>query len=107
MAEQSSTSEAKLASERNEQLQRVLSSKRLVSILLACVFLISAACVGILGYVMASFCLVVLALICLIRYLDANSHLHEVRRRSTKALSPRLSVLKNKDQSNAGQTLAR
>lgn len=110
MAEHSSRSEADLASERNENLQQGLKSKRLISILLTGALLLGAAIAGFLGFAMATFCLVVVALICVVRYFDANSHLHEVRRRSKKSLAPHLSVLKREDQSassDQGQPVTR
>lgn len=109
MTNTSSRSEADLASERNENLQRGLKAKRLVSILLAGLFFIGAAFLAFLGFAMLVFCLIVLALIFLVRYFDANSQLHEVRRRSTKSLAPHLSVLKREDlptSSKQGQPLA-
>ena len=99
MAEHSSRNEVELASGRNENLQRCLESKRLISILLAGAFFLIAGMVGFWGFAMATFCLIVLGLICFVRYFDANSHLHEIRRRSAKTLAPHLSVLKQEDPS--------
>jgi hypothetical protein len=109
MAEHPSRSEADLASERNANLQRDLESKRLASILLSGLFFTGAALVGLLGFAVASFCLVVVALIFLLRYFDANGHLHEVRRRSKKSLVPPLSALEREGRSassSQGQPLA-
>ena len=109
MAKLSSRSEADLAQELNENLQSNLKSKRLISITLSALFLVGAAIFSFLGFAMTSFCLFVVALISLVRYFDANSHLHEVRRRSTKTLVPPLSMLKRKDQpasSTQGQSMS-
>lgn len=101
MAEHASRSEADLASERHESLQRGLKSKRLSSILLMGALFLGAAIAGFFGLAMAAFCLVVVGLIFLVRYFDANGHLHEVRRRSRTSLAPHLSVLKREDQSSS------
>ena len=108
MAEHALRNEADLASEWNERLQRGLKSKRFTSILLMGVFFLGAAIAGFFGLAMAAFSLVVVGLIFLARYFDANSHLHEVRRRSKTSLAPHLSVLQRKDQaisSDQGQPL--
>ena len=109
MGNTSSRSEADLAKERNEQLQRCLKARRLHSVLLSGLFLVSALIVGVYGFAIMSFCLLVLSIIFLLRYFDTNGHLHEVRRRSTKTLFPRISLLHRKDQSASteqGQSLA-
>jgi len=73
------------------------------------VFFLGAAFAGALGFAMVTFCLIVVGLIFLVRYFDANSHLHEVRRRSKNSLAPHLSLLKREDQSTSSdqaETLA-
>ena len=110
MAKRSARSEADLAQELNKNLQSNLKSKRLISITLSALFLVGATIFSFFGFAMTSFCLFVVALIYLVRYFDANSHLHEVRRRSTKTLFPRISLLHRKDQSAStkqGQSLAK
>ncbi len=105
MAEQSARVEANLARERNENLQQAFVKKRTVSVFLTAGSLVAGVLAGIFQLPMLAFCCIVIALIFLVRYFDANSHLHEVRRRSCKTLAPDFSALKRKDQpSTSGQS---
>ena len=109
MIEQPTDREAKLASERNNRLQRRLLRKRTASVLLCVGCSATAVATGVFGFAMLAFCAIVVAIICLIQYFDANGHLHEVRRRSKKTLVPRLSLLAQKDRRETpaqGQPLA-
>jgi hypothetical protein len=63
---------------------------------LAVVSALIGAFAWIAGSEMVAFCLVIVFLIFLMRYFDANSHLHEVRRRSEKSLVPNFSLLEAK-----------
>lgn len=85
--------EAELARHRNQRLQDALASKRSWSIALAAILAVIAAVAWTAGSGMAAFCLLVVSLILLLRYFDANSHLHEVRRRSSRSLVPNFSLL--------------
>lgn len=99
--------EASLACERNSRLQCSLVKKRTASVLLCIGCFGIAVVTGVIGSTMIAFCALLVSLICLILYLDANGHLQEVRRRSTKTLVPRFSVLGQKNHVEAatqGQT---
>ena len=94
MSEIEKKDEAELALERNENLQRALARKRLMSIGLTVIFAGIAALALAVDLGMTAFCFIVVSLIFLLRYFDAHGHLHEVRRRSTKSLVMDFSVLK-------------
>ena len=98
MSESTKKDERALARERNEELQNTLVRKRSNSIALAVLFAVPAVLACTTGLEMTGFCLFVVSLILLLRYFDANSHLHEVRRRSTKSLVPHLSLLERENQ---------
>ena len=97
MSESTKKDERVLARERNQRLQNALARKRSVSIGLAVLFAVPALVACMTGLEMTGFCLFVVSLILLLRYFEANSHLHEVRRRSTKSLVPHLSLLQRED----------
>ena len=90
---ESTNKEAELARQRNERLRHALAQKRSRSIALAVVSALIAALAWIAGFEMVAFCLAIVFLIFLLRYFDANGHLHEVRRRSDKSLVPNFSLL--------------
>ena len=100
------TSDAKLRSEelarqRRENLCAALVKKRAISIGLAIIVGALGALAWASGLHMVGFCLVTVALIFLVRYFDANGHLHEVRRRSSKRLAPDSSLLgRNRERSD-------
>lgn len=109
MAGRVKRSEAELAYEHNENLQLKYKLKRFRSLFAMGVLFLGAILASYFGLVMTTFCLVSLGLIFLLRSLDANGQLQEVRRRSSKSLFPRFSLLKPKDkseQSDSGQSLA-
>lgn len=89
--------EGALARERNERLQKALARKRAMSVALAVIFAVPALVACTTGLEMTGFCLFVVSLILLLRYFEANSHLHEVRRRFTKSLVPHLSLLQREN----------
>jgi Flp pilus assembly protein TadB len=86
--------EASLAKQRNECLQRELTAKRTRYVCLVGLFTMLAGVIGVLGLWMLALILIVVGLIFLLHYFDANGHLHEVQRRSTKRLVPDFSVLR-------------
>jgi hypothetical protein len=88
------TIEEKLAAEQNKKLQDSLVTRRACYVLLAALFILLSVGIGFTRFWMIALSSLVLGLICLSQYLDANGHLHEVRRRSTKTLVRDFSVLR-------------
>ena len=86
--------EERLAKERNKNLEDGLIAKRRRYIALAVLFVVSACGIAVTGFWMIALSALVLGLICLLQYFDANGNLHEVRRRSTRTLVPDFSVLR-------------
>jgi hypothetical protein len=86
--------ETNLASQRKGQLVEQLTRKRNYSIGLAFVFFVLAIPLWFADLAVVSFCGMVLGAIFLVRYFDANSHRHEVLRRSDTALVPNTSLLR-------------
>ena len=85
--------EKALALKRNQRLQRELRVKYLSSLAVAILFGLTGAGVALAGFVMAGFCLFLVALIFGVRSFDSNGQLHEVRQRPHASLVPDLSVL--------------
>lgn len=100
MSESANRLEADLARERSERLQHALAKKRWRSIAFAVVLPLTAVVAWTAGFGMVAFGLLVLSLISLLRYFDANSHLHEVRRRSAKSLAPNFSLVQPKKEAS-------
>jgi len=83
-----------LAQEQINDLQGEFRRKRTLSIVLAVVFLFLAVILAIpVRLPMMAFCSIVISIIFLLRYFDANGQLHDVDIRSKKTLYPRLSLL--------------
>ena len=93
MTDRPRRTEEELAKEQIEELVHEITLRRLTSVLLIVAFV--ALGVLALGHnlVMIAFCCLMVALIGLMRYMDATGHLQEVRRRSTKFLHAPMSVL--------------
>lgn len=88
--------ETNLASQRKDRLVEQLTRKRNHSLGLAIVFFVIAIPLWFADLAVVSFCSMVLGAIFLVRYFDANSHRHEVLRRSDTALVPNTSLLRDK-----------
>lgn len=97
------TKEEYLARELNQKLQRSLVAKRSRYAALAIMLFAASIAVCFVGLWMLVLMLTTAALICLSQYFDANGSLHEVQRRSTRRLSPNLSVLQRADGNAAAQ----
>ena len=92
-----SKTEENLAKERNQQLEDSLIAKRTRFIWLAVLLILLAGGITFTGFWMIALALFILGLIFLSQYFDANGHLHEVQRRSTRTLVPDFSVLRRPD----------
>jgi hypothetical protein len=90
MEQSAASTESELAMERIENLQFRLRRKRKSSAILACLALVVGSVVLVFRLPMIAFCFAVIAIFFMLRYFDANSHLHEVGRRTTKTLFTRL-----------------
>jgi len=88
------TTEERLAKQRNNNLEESLIAKRTRYISLAVLFIVLAVGITVAGFRMIALAALVLGLICLSQYFDANGNLHEVRRRSTRTLVRDFSVLR-------------
>lgn len=86
--------EEELAAEQNKKLQGSLITSRTRYILLTMVFVLISGGIAFAGFWMIALAFLVLGLICFSQYFDANGHLHEVQRRSTKTLVRDFSVLR-------------
>lgn len=86
--------EERLAKERNKKLEESLITKRKRYISLAVLLGLLSAVIALTGLWMMALISIVVGLIFLSQYFDANGHLHEVQRRSTKTLVPDFSVLR-------------
>lgn len=89
--------EEDFAKERNQQLKNGLFAKRTRCIWLAILLIGLAGSVASTGFWLVALALFVLGLIFLSQYFDANGHLHEVERRSTRTLVRDFSVLRRSD----------
>jgi Flp pilus assembly protein TadB len=88
------TTEERLAAERNDQSAKGLTAKRTRYLALAVALLLLSGGIASVGLWMIALISFVLGLIFLSQYFDANGHLHEVQRRSTKTLVRDFSVLR-------------
>jgi uncharacterized membrane protein YhiD involved in acid resistance len=93
MVDALTSKEEELAKERIEMLEQELIRKRSVSLWLMAGFGVLCSIGLWFEMPMLTITLFVLSLLLLLRYFDANGHLHEVRRRSKKTLFTRLSVI--------------
>ena len=96
-------SEAEIAKEWNESIQRNLKAERLTSGLLAGLLLAAGVAAAWFNLEMSSFCLVVLSLIFWLKCYDSHSDLQYVRRCPKKHLFPRISLLQRGDETTASQ----
>ncbi len=95
--QQPSKREIELAQEQIDELKLEFRRKRTISIILAGLFLVlSVILATAIRLPMMAFCAFVVFVILLLRYFDANGQLHDIGLRSTKTLSPRLSILERK-----------
>lgn len=101
MTDKQKEAEADLAKMRNQKISISLRKKRSASFSLMIVCLASGIAAGFFGLIMTSFCLILVSLIGLLRYFDANGHLHEVSRRSDRTLTPKFSVFHNGGKASA------
>ena len=90
MDQPAASTESEMATERIADLQYRLRRKRTSSAILTCLALVVCSVVLVFRLPMIAFCLAAIAIIFMLRYFDANSHLHEVSRRTTKTLFTRL-----------------
>jgi uncharacterized small protein (DUF1192 family) len=95
--------EIELANARIARLTAEFSRKRNVGILLAILFAVLSAGVFVSGQPMLAFCSVMLALIFVVRSVDAQGQVGEVSRRSTNNLYSRLSLLQNETASSPAE----
>ena len=86
-------SEEELAKRRNDYQQSVLIRRRWRSVGATAVFAVAAVCGCAFRFDFVFFACAALAGLSLLSYFDANGHLREVRRRSTKVLVPDFSLL--------------
>lgn len=94
MMQQPSKREMELAQEQINELKCEFRRRRTDSIILFGIFLaISVLLAFPTRLPMMAFCALVVSIIFLLRYFDANGQLHDVGLRSTKTLYPRLSLL--------------
>lgn len=81
-------SEEQLATEQSTTLQSQLIASRRKYLWLGVVFAVASVGIAFSGFWMIALCSLMLTAIFISQYFDANSHLHEVQRRSTKNLIP-------------------
>lgn len=93
----SQETEAHLAKERNKNLADSLIGERTRYISLAVLLIVLSAIIAVIGLWMIALASLVLGLIFLLQYFDANGHLHEVQRRSSTTLVRDFSVLRRAD----------
>lgn len=98
--------EEELAVQQNKNLQDTLIAKRTRYVTLTVVFVLLAIGIAFTEFWMIALTSLVLGLLFLSQYFDANGHLHEVQRRSTKSLVRDFSVLQrgDRDSSNKSQS---
>jgi Flp pilus assembly protein TadB len=97
------TIEEELAVLQNKNLQDSLIAERTRYIALTVVFVLLAIGIVFTGFWMVALASFVLGLIFLSQYFDANGHLHEVQRRSTKSLVRDFSVLQRADRDSSNK----
>lgn len=95
--------EARLAKQHNQKLQDRLMDERKRYFLFAVSLFLFACGIAVVGLPMVALIAIVLGLICLLQYLDANGSLHEVQRRSTRTLMPDFSVLRQSERNTPSQ----
>lgn len=86
-------SEEQLAQKRNEYQQFVFLRRRRRSIFTFFVSIVAASIGWWQSFEFIFFCATATALLAVLFYYDANGHIHELRRRSKKALVPDFSLL--------------
>ena len=91
------TNEKELAIEQNKKQQGRLIASRTWNMSLSVLFLLLFGVIAYTGFWMIALIALILGLIFLSQYFDANGHLHEVQRRSTKTLVRDFSVLKREE----------
>ncbi|MCG8450721.1 MAG: hypothetical protein MI725_14220 [Pirellulales bacterium] len=91
------TNEKELAIEQNKKQQGRLIASRTWNMSLSVLFLLLFGAIAYTGFWMFALIALILGLIFLSQYFDANGHLHEVQRRSTKTLVRDFSVLKREE----------
>lgn len=89
--------EEDLAKKRNRELKDSLIAKRTWYISLAGLSVLLSGGIALTEFWMVALAAFVLGMIFLSQYFDANGHLHEVQRRSTRTLVPDFSVLRRPD----------
>ena len=96
--------EADLAKAQSTKLQADLVARRSRCLWLAIALTLTSALIALFGYWMTALIVLVLGLISLSQYFDANGNLHEVRRRPTKTLVRDFSVLQKAESKAATGT---
>ncbi len=86
--------EEDLAKDQKKNLEDSLVKNRTLYISLAVLFILCAGVIAVSGLWMIALIALLLGLIFLSQYFDANGNLHEVRRRSTRTLVRDFSVLR-------------
>lgn len=97
--------EEELAKELRKKLEDRLVAERTRYIILTVLLIASACAVAVTGFWMIALSALVLGLICLSQYSDANGSLQEVRRRSTRTLVPDFSVLRRPESQQSSKSL--
>jgi len=87
------TSESKFATQRLEHQKSIYTRRRMYSAIAFFALLIFAIINAVFAFGFLAFVVFVLAAVAGMFYFDANGHLHELRRRSTKSLAPNFSLL--------------
>ena len=100
------TIEGNLAAERIEKLQESLITKRTWYISLAVASILASGGIAFTEFWMIAFVSFVLGLIFLSQYFDANGSLHEVKKRSTRTLSPDFSVLRRSKSESTSEAIS-
>lgn len=86
--------EEQLAGEQNQALQARLFTSRRKYVTLTVLFLAAGIPFAATGFWMIALSALIAAGICVSQYIDANSQLHEIRRRPTRSLIPNFSMLR-------------
>lgn len=82
--------EAEVAKERHQRIMRTVARRRLRQAILAACFALFGGALAFLGFYMYAFWAVGVAAIFGIQFLDAHSHLQEIKIRPSHILVPRL-----------------